>query len=459
MSLINNALTGTLAAQAALSATGQNIANVMTPGYTRQAAVLASVQPMQSGALSAGSGVAVSSLQRFSDDYKNLQMWQAASELSNRSTRQPYLDQLEQVMGDDASGINNGLDAFFSALNAASVEPSSVPLRAQVITAADALAQRFNNLTTVLANQRASIAQQRTTLVSQINSSTALIADLNKRISLAEAAGVNASGLMDARDQAIDGLAGMVSIQVVNHPDGSRNVSLKSGQPLVVGTTASRLEVQDTPAGTQALTLKFASEVFAVRDEGLGGQLGGLADFEYGTLIPLRQSIGDIASEIATLMNTQLGAGYTLGGAAGGPLFVYDASSSTSMLSVAAGMLPQDLGFSSDPTKPGNSDNLLAMIALRNQPITVTSLGTVRVGDANTQLIGKLGMDSQQNQASLTTATTVRNQAEESWKSTSGVSNDEEAVNLIQFQQMYQANMKVITVANELFDSTLAMMG
>lgn len=458
MTLINNALTGSVAAQAALSAASQNIANVMTPGYTRQGVVLASVQPLQSGALSAGSGVSVSSLMRFSDEYKNLQMWQAASQLAQRSTQQPYLDQLEQVMGDDASGINNGLDAFFSALNAASVEPSSVPLRAQVITAADALAQRFNNLTTVLGNQRSAIAQQRVTVAAQINTTTTQIADLNKRIAQAEAAGVNASGLMDARDSAIDSLAGMVAIQVVNHPDGSRNVSLKSGQPLVVGTTASTLQVTDTPAGTQALTLTFASEVFAVRDEGLGGQLGGLADFEYGTLAPLREAIGDIASEITSLMNGQLTSGYALDGSAGAALFVYDASSSTSMLSIDPAVLPQQLGFSSDPTRPGNSDNLLAMIELKNAPITVASLGSVRIGDANTQLIGKLGMDSRANQASLSTAKTVRNQAEESWKLTSGVNNDEEAVNLIQFQQMYQANMKVLTVANELFDSTLAMM-
>ncbi len=81
------------------------------------------------------------------------------------------------------------------------------------------------------------------------------------------------------------------------------------------------------------------------------------------------------------------------------------------------------------------------------------------IGDADTQLVGKLGMDSQQNQSLLTTAETVRLQAEENWKSTSGVNADEEAINLLEFQKMYQANMKVISVANTLFDSTLAMMG
>src|SRR5690606_33863176 len=106
MTVIHNALSGALAAQAALSATSQNVANVMTPGYTRQAVLLASVQPLQTGALSAGSGVTVTSLLRFSDNYKSLQLWSAASELGQRNSAQPYLTQLEQILGDDESGIN-----------------------------------------------------------------------------------------------------------------------------------------------------------------------------------------------------------------------------------------------------------------------------------------------------------------------------------------------------------------
>jgi len=79
------------------------------------------------------------------------------------------------------------------------------------------------------------------------------------------------------------------------------------------------------------------------------------------------------------------------------------------------------------------------------------------IGDVYTQLVGRLAIRSQQNQASLDTAQTVREQAQKSWQSTSGVNTDEEAINLVQYQQMYQANMKVIAVANELFDSVLQM--
>ncbi|HEY0942950.1 MAG TPA: flagellar hook-associated protein FlgK [Steroidobacter sp.] len=458
MSIIYNALSGALAAQAALATTSQNVANVMTPGYTRQGVLLASVAPYQSGALSAGAGVKVPALLRFSDGYKSLQLWSAASELGQRATAQPYFTQLEQVMGDEASGINSGLDAFFGALNAASTDPTSSPLRQQIITAADALAQRFNTLTQVLSNQRQAVVQQRQILITQINGIAADIAELNREIAATQGSGVNPSPLIDSRDNKIDELASMVALQVVEQADGSRSVSLRGGQPLVVGARAATMTATTNPDGSQTLQLGFASEVFAVPTTNLGGELGGLQDYESKTLVPMMLSVSDMAEQFADAVNTQLAAGFAPDGTAGTPLFEFDSTTVIGMLRVRPGIIGSDLAFSAVATAAGNSDNLLALIGLRSQPVTLPGLGAVSLADASTQLVARLGMSSQQNQAALDTARTVRNQAEESWKSTSGVNTDEEAVNLMQYQQMYQANMKVIAVANELFDSTLAIL-
>jgi flagellar hook-associated protein 1 FlgK len=457
MSIVYNALSGATAAQAALSAASQNVANVMTPGYTRQGVLLTSVQPMQSGTLSAGSGVAVPALLRFSDNYKSLQMWSAASELGQRETAQPYLTQLEQVMGDESSGINNGLDAFFAALNAASVEPTSSPLRQQVITTADALAQRFNSLNQVLANQRSSVAQQRLTAIADINTIAEQIARLNKEIVATKGTGVNASGLIDARDSKIDELASLVAVQVVEQPDGSRSVSLRGGQPLVIGSLASQLNVVTNVDGSQSLFVDFANESFNLTNTVLGGQLGGLDNFERNVLEPMMNSILEMAQQLTDSVNNQLALGFAIDGTPGLPLFELDTTGTTGTLRIRPGIVAQDLAFSSDAATPGNSDNLQALLTIRSKPVSLTALGSVSLSDAMTQLVAKLGMDSQQNTVALKTAQTVRTQAEESWKSRSGVSLDEEAANIMQYQQMYQANMKVIAVANELFDSTLAI--
>lgn len=458
MSIINNALSGSLAAQVALNATSQNTANIMTPGYTRQGVLLTALKPANSG-LSAGSGVEVSALTRFADSYKSQQMWRAATSLGQYTVTQPYLTQLEQVMGDSTAGLNSGLDAFFSALNAASVDPTSSPLRQQVITTGEAMAQRFNSLNQVLSNQRASVQQQRTAAVGQVNTLSTDIATLNKQISAAMASGVNASGLIDERDQKVDSLASLVGVQVVDQNDGTRSVSLRSGQPLVVGGIAATLGVSTKVDGSQILSVNFAKESFKLPVSGLGGQLGGLDELERGVLVPTMQSITDMASQMSSAINTQLQAGYGMDGSPGKPLFIFDASSVTGMLRVDSSISAQALGFSFDPSLPGDSANLKQVIAIQQAPLALASLGTVSLGDAVTQLVGKLGMSSQQNQTSLKTAQTVRSQSEDSWASTSGVNQDEEAMNLVQYQQMYKSNMKVIAVANELFDATLSMLG
>ncbi|WP_432378525.1 flagellar basal body rod C-terminal domain-containing protein [Duganella sp. P38] len=117
---------------------------------------------------------------------------------------------------------------------------------------------------------------------------------------------------------------------------------------------------------------------------------------------------------------------------------------------------PPTSAFSSDGTQ-GDSANLQKLIDVKGEPIALTGLGNVLLSDADTQIVGKLGIVSQQNQSQLTTATTIRSQSEDDWKSTSAVNTDEEAINLMEFQNMYQANMKVIAVANTLFESTLQM--
>ncbi|MGK5049278.1 flagellar hook-associated protein FlgK [Janthinobacterium sp. GB4P2] len=453
MSIISNALSGSIAAQAALNAASQNIANLQTAGYTRQGVLLSSLGAGV-GVRSAGNGVEVSALLRFADAYKSQQMWRAASDQGARAQTQPYLTQLERVMGDDASSISNGIDGFFAALNASAVDPTSTPLRQQIITSADAMSQRFNSISTVMSNQLLSVQQQRTAIVPQANTTLANIAALNQRISTSTASGTNVSSLMDARDQLIDGLASQMGIDVLDQPDGSRNVALKSGQPLVIGSLAGTLSSNMTNTGEQTLSLDFAKSTYTLDLVAIGGQMGGLGEFEKNTLKPLQQSLQDMATQLTTKVNAQLALGKTMAGTAGGPLLTY----ANGKLGITPGFNARDLALSLTGAA-GDSGNLQKLIDIKNQPIPVSWVGEVLMSDADTQLVGKLAIYSQQNQALLKTSNTVRAQAIDDWKSTSGVNKDEEAMSLVEFQNMYQANMKVISVANSLFDATLQMMG
>jgi flagellar hook-associated protein 1 FlgK len=456
MTITYNALSGALAAQAALNTVSQNLANVQTPGYTRQG-VLLKATASDPGTLSAGNGVQIGSLLRFSNTYQLQQMWRANSDLGAHAQTQPYLTALETVMSDEQSSISYGIDNFFKALNAAGVDPTSSPLRQQVVTTANSMAQQFNSIYNVAANQVISITQQQQAILPSLNESLAGIALLNKQIVSVGGTGTNTSALMDKREQLIDSVSAQVGVDVVYNPNGSVNVSLKSGEPLVMSDSASTVSYS-TESGSPVLQLSYSNVKFTLDDTKVGGQLGGLGDFKQNTLIPLQTSIKELADQVATRINAAQATGYTAPGVTGEPMFEVPAT--TGIMQISDGFTSGGLAFSSDGT-PGDSGNLQNLIDVKGQKIQLSSLGNTDVvlSDADTQLVGKLGIQSQQNQALLATATTVRSQAEDDWKSTSAVNSDEEGINLVEFQNMYQANMKVIAVANTLFESTLQMFG
>jgi flagellar hook-associated protein 1 FlgK len=469
MTILTNALSGALASQLALSATSQNIANLQTKGYTRQAALLAAVGADGSGK-AAGNGVTVSSLIRFSDGYKSQQMWRAAAEAGQFSQTQPYLTQLERVMGDDTASLSVAVDGFFAALNAVAGDSvTSTPLRQQVLTASNLLAQRFNSLNNVYNAQQMSVSQQRSAIVDSANANIGKIAALNARITAGNAVGAPVSSLIDARDLAIDELAGQMAIEVSEQPDGLRDVSLKTGQALVIGNVAGKLKATGGNAD-QGFELEFASTTFGLDAARLGGMLGGLTLYERDTLKPMQQVVKQMAKELSDAVNTQLKAGYPRDASTSeGKKLFQDVPDGTDILTVAGDLKPDDLAFSGDGT-PGDSGNLILLVKLNSKAITISNkldplnpdplnLGTVMFSDVDAQLVGKLGVLSKQNQAALSTAQTMRTHAMDDWQATSGVNQDEEAVNLVEYQNMYQANMKVMSVANSLFDATLAMMG
>jgi len=457
MTIINNALSGALAAQVAISASSQNVANLQTKGYTRQGALLTAVGPDASGR-SAGNGVQVSSLIRFSDNYKSQAMWRAASEQGLYSQTQPYLTQLESVMSDEDASISAGIDKFFQALNAVAGDPGSTPLRQQVLTSAGLMSERFNGLNNVFNAQLSSVRQQRSAIVDSANAQIATIARLNQQIIETRATGASVSALIDTRDQAIDELAGKMALEVADNPDGSRDVSLKSGQALVLGSMHGTLSAAATATSPQEFRLEFAGTSYLLDAGKMGGQLGGLAQYETNTLLKLQADTAELAKQVANRMNTQLAAGFKPNGAAGSALLVFTPGSGSDMLKVVSGFKAEDLAFSADG-QPGDTGNLQKLVQIKNQSVTLPNLGTMLLSDSDTQIVAKLAVDSQLNKAALKTATTVRTQSVDDWQSTSGVNQDEEAVNLVEYQNMYQANMKVISVANALFDATLAMMG
>jgi flagellar hook-associated protein 1 len=447
MNMISIGLSGTLAAQLGLNMSSNNIANLMTPGYSREGVLIASL---------ATGGVYTPSLIRFNDQYKTQQMWASNSQAGKYGATQTYLDQLEAAFGggDTSGDLSLGMDALFNSLQDASTDPTSSAYRDGVIHSADGMAQAFNNMSKVFTDQVKTLEQQRTSTVGQVNALSKSIADLNKQIAAAQASGSDTSALQDQRDQAIDTLSQYADVRVVMQDNGTADVSLSGGQPLVQGSKASTMSVDRDPAtGLQTISVQYGNQTFQVADDKLGGSLGGLHDYEVNTLRPQMQALNDLKQQFADTFNAQLQAGYDKNGQPGKALFVYDPASGN--LSVDPSVTGDDLAFSGAPNSPGDTSNLLKLIDVQNQKVTLPGIGDVSFGSATAAMSGAIGAASQKNQQSAATAGKVRDQAVAAWQSVSGVNQDEEAVSLVQYQQMYQANMKVISVANQLFQTVM----
>jgi flagellar hook-associated protein 1 FlgK len=204
------------------------------------------------------------------------------------------------------------------------------------------------------------------------------------------------------------------------------------------------------------MELTFAGTTYSMTED-TGGSLGALFTYQSDVLDPMTATINSIAEQFTNAVNSQLAAGYDLNGNPGAPLFIYDPASPDGPLLVNPDISEDELAFSGSPDETGNSDNLQALINISTEPMEIEGLGSVTVGNACSTLISNIGIYSRQNQTEAQSASNVYNEAQNQQMSVSGVSMDEEAVNLITYTQIYQANLKVISTGAEIFDSVLEM--
>ncbi|EPF19239.1 Flagellar hook-associated protein 1 [Cedecea davisae] len=453
MSMINIAYSGIQAAQTGMSITSMNIANLLTPGYSRQGLLQSAIGPMGQVGLSAGNGVQVDSIRRISNQYLVNQVWQTNTKANYYTAGQQYIGALEEVIGTDSTSLGNGLDEFFGALSALTTQPESPALRQQLLNQAGSLAQRFNSMNDFITSQKNSISTQRNAAVDSINSLSSGIASYNQKIIELESTGGNTSVLRDQRDELVKKLSEQVDVKITEDSSGSYTVALKGGQPLVSGRTAGELKADVDANGNSTLSLKFSTSEFNLNPSA-GGQLGALYDYETTTLKDMQSAVQGMAEAVADLFNNQLSQGFDLNGNPGKPLFVFDPSSSSGMLQVTD-LKPDEIALSGAAGEPGNGDNLQLLIDLKNSKTDIGGLGNMSLNEGAAAIISRIGIASRQNKTEQEAAVAVANQAQTQRDNLSAVNEDEEAINLQIYMQSYQANLKVIATGDQIFSDLL----
>ncbi|WP_434458052.1 flagellar hook-associated protein FlgK [Stutzerimonas urumqiensis] len=321
--LLSIGLSGLRTTQTSLTVTGHNIANVNTAGFSRQQAVQATNVPQYSGAGFIGSGSQTVDVRRLASEFLTGQLRTATSENSELQAYKSQISQLDSLLSNSTTGISPAMQSFFAALQTATQDPASVPAREAVLSQAEGLAKSFNTLYDQLDQQNTLINQQLGALSGEINSLAASVAGYNEAIAKAKSSGAEPNDLIDAREEVIRKMSEMVGVQVVPQNDSSVSLFIGTGQPLVVGTTASRLEVApgiDDPSRFQ-VQLASGNTTQVITNFVSGGEMGGLLAYRDTALDKSYNTLGQLALTISDTVNQQLGQGLDLAGRAGSNLF------------------------------------------------------------------------------------------------------------------------------------------
>ncbi len=313
------------AAQVGLSTTGHNIANASTPGYSRQVIVQSAAEAQNFGYGYIGQGTEISAVTRVYNEILARQVVNSQSVSSGIDVYGTNLNAVENMLSDASAGLNPALNDFFSSVQNLSANPSDTPTRQTMLSYAQSLVNRFQSTSNRLNEIRDSVNTQLTSSVNLVNSYAKQIARLNDVIEKAvNAAGSPPNDLMDQRDQLVLELSKQIKTTVVPQNQGSYNIFIGNGLPLVVGTDTNPLVTTSSPTDPSRLEVAYQSKtkVTVLGIDSLpGGAIGGLLQFRSESLDTVQNQLGQIAVTLAGTFNTQHAQGLDKNGNPGGALF------------------------------------------------------------------------------------------------------------------------------------------
>lgn len=305
--------------QRALAATSQNIANVNTPGYTRQEAVLEATAPLNSAPGQIGTGVRVAEIRRIFDQFVQKQLTAEQSNLGRLGVEEGILGRVEAVFNDSqGTGLSQSLSEFFSALHDLANNPQGPSERVALLERARALTGQFAMSDRQLQQIRTDLNSEVQGVVREINTLATQIADLNGQVRQAEISGQHANDLRDQRERLLGELAEKIDIHTVEDAFGTVSVFVGGGKLLVESEAYSLRAVPDAEnAGFSNVAFDLGGGTTDMTSVIRNGRLKGLIDLR-DTLLPgYINELDQLAAALVNEVNQQHRAGFGLDGSTG----------------------------------------------------------------------------------------------------------------------------------------------
>lgn len=452
--------------QSVIEIIGHNIANANTTGYTRQRGTVSATEPYTISNTAfvpvrnqVGTGVQLTDIERVRDQFIDHRLQSANSDQSQYNQLRDILQRVQDAYTEPGEGgLSSQLTAFFNSFQQLSQKPEDGSLRFLVRHAAESLTNRFNQASRDLDAVSSDVTGRVQSGVQDVNRLSKQVAALNLQISNALNVGEHPNDLQDRRDELVKQIVGYTGAQVVEdqyadgRPTGNVNIFV-NGFAVVQGK-----EAIDIPSTVKTIngqpSLTDGTNVVTVR----GGSIAGLFKAQ-GLIADYKADLNATASTLITSVNQQHRAGFGLDGLTNRDFFSGTDAASIGVSSAIEGSVdaiaaatPPTAG---NPVSPGNGDNARAIADIANAKV----VGSFTLGQFYASNIGKIGADVQTANQQSSNQTIVVQQLQNLRNSVSGVSIDEEATHLQQYQRSYQAAARLVSVFDEMLDRIINGMG
>jgi flagellar hook-associated protein 1 FlgK len=436
--LLSIGASGVRAYQTALTTTSENIANAGTAGYTRRVAGLREVAVPTDGnnTVANGLGVTVGGITRTASDIRSADVRAAGADLARSEAGVVWLDRIEGAL--TGNKLDERLTAFFNAATALAADPSASAPRATMLQAAASLANSFAATGTALDGALADLDASTDAATGQLNTLSAGLAKVNAALGRVAQGTSGQAALLDERDRLLESMSALTDLSVQFDAAGRASVKAGAGGPLLVHADQAAVATYARgPDGAVSFAVYGIEGTQALVPS--GGALAGMAEGA-ARIADARDQLDAIATAFVQGVNAVQAGGADLDGNAGAAMFSGDSAASVKLV------LNDPRGIAAAAVGAGARDNsnLTALATLRKDSAYESGLVALTTGNASA-LAGRRAIAEVQS--------TIRSNAIAARDSESGVNIDEEAVDLIRFQQAYQASSRVIQVARETLET------
>ncbi|MBW2632085.1 MAG: flagellar hook-associated protein FlgK [Deltaproteobacteria bacterium] len=448
---LNIAKDSLLTHQTAINITGTNIANANTTGYSRQRAAFSTLVP----------SVEIAGIERIYDQFLGVQINGQANDLGDSEAKKDALGRIEMTFNEtDGGGINELLNKFWCAWEDLSANPSGQAERQTLVSVSQSLSSMFRSYSNELLSAQDDANTRIPVLVSQVNDYASDIADINARILQAGTEDTDEPGLNSLRDKRanlLSGLAEIVDFHYVKDSKDSISVFLPNGMPLVEGGRTWELDVvtENQTSDPSFYDVVFKDDTDKVINSSITkGKLAAFLEVRDTTAKGYIESLDELAKTLVEKVNAQHKLGYDMNQNLGEAFFVFDTGvEEAGYMKVNADIIADINKIAASETVNGDGGNAVTINTIKDE-LTMSD-GKSTFSSYYSSLVAQVGQDVAYVNRSFDHHTNLMTQLTNRREGISGVSIDEEMMNLIRYQTGYNASARLFGAARELADTLM----